>query len=86
MPPSGGRYECSEPPCLHVVVDYPTRRLAVFLETGDGELFYIPFERLERACREAGELLRRRFREARGEEVDELARQHLGAEPVEEEE
>ncbi len=82
---SGERYECEEPPCIHVVVDYPRRRLAVFLETGDGEIIHIPFSRLEEACRRASELLRRRFREASGDEVDELAAEYLGAEPLEEE-
>ncbi|KSW12457.1 hypothetical protein CF15_06955 [Pyrodictium occultum] len=77
-------YECEEPPCLHVAVDYPRRRFVVFLETGGGELIYIPFERLERAYRQAQELLSRRFREARGGEVDEVAREVLGAEPLEE--
>ncbi len=81
----GDPYECNSPPCVHLVVDYPRRRLAVFIETGEGELIYVPLERLERAVDEARELLRRRFREARGGEVDELAREYLGAEPVEEE-
>lgn len=77
-------YECREPPCLHVAVDYPRKRFAVFLETSDGELIYIPFERIEKACREAGELLSKRFREAQGSEVDEIAEEILGAEPLEE--
>ena len=81
----GGRYECEEPPCVHVVVDYPRKRFAVFIETGDGEVLYVPFDRLRRAVEEAGELLRRRFREAQGDEVDELAAEYLGAEPLEDE-
>lgn len=85
MAVDGERYECENPPCIHVVVDYPRRRLAVFLETGDDEIIHVPFDRLEEAYRRASELLRRRFREARGEEVDELAAEYLGAEPVEEE-
>jgi len=76
-------YECEEPPCIHVVIDYPSRVFAVFLETSDGEVVYIPFSRLEKAYEEAKELLRRRFREARGDEVDRLAREFLEAEPIE---
>jgi len=79
-------YECGEPPCLHVAVDYRRKRFAVFLETGGGELIYVPFERLEKAYREASELLSKRFREARGDEVDAIAEEVLGAEPLEEEE
>ncbi len=78
-------YECNNPPCIHVVVDYPRRRLAVFLETGDGEIIHIPYEKLRQACQAAEELLRRRFREAKGNEIDEIASQYLGAEPIEEE-
>ncbi len=81
---SGESYECENPPCIHVVVDYPRRRLAVFLETGDGEIIHIPFNRIEEAYKRASELLRRRFREASGDEVDELAAEYLGAEPLEE--
>jgi len=77
-------YECREPPCIHVVVDYPRRLLAVFLETGDGEIIHIPLGRLLEACSEAGELARRRFREAQGAEIDRLAADYLGAEPLEE--
>ncbi len=87
MPRSLARsYECEEPPCLHVVVDYPRKLFAVFLETSDGEIVYIPLERLEKAYREATELARRHFREARGEEIDRLARDFLEAEPIEDEE
>ncbi len=77
-------YECNQPPCIHVVVDYPRRRLAVFLETGDSEIIHIPLEKLLEACREASELKRRRFREAQGDEIDEIAEEYLGAAPVEE--
>ncbi len=77
-------YECRDPPCLHVVIDYPGKRLAVFLETGDGDIIYVPLEKLMKACRAAGELTRRRFREAEGDEIDELAEQYLGAVKLEE--
>ncbi len=78
-------FECSDPPCIHVVVDYSRKRLAVFLETSDGDIIFIPFDRLEQAYKTASSLLARRFREAQEGEIDELAREYLGAEPVEEE-
>ena len=77
-------YECEDPPCLHVVVDYPRKRLAVFLETSDGDIIYVPLGKLVEACRVTGELTRRRFREATGDEIDELAEQYLGAVKLEE--
>lgn len=81
---SPGMFECDDPPCLHVVVDYSKKRLAVFLETSDGDIVFIPFDRLEQAYKIASSLLARRFREAQGDEIDELAREYLGAEPLEE--
>ncbi len=79
------RYECVNPPCLHVVVDYRRKIFAIFLETGDGELIHIPLDRLEAAYAKASNLLSRRFREAKGSDIDYLAQEHLGAEPLEEE-
>jgi hypothetical protein len=78
-------YECKSPPCLHVVVDYRRKRFAVFLETGDGDIIYVPADRVEEAYRRIVELRSRRFREAKGDEVDEIASEILGALPVEEE-
>lgn len=78
------RYVCEEPPCLHVVVDYSGKKLAVFLETGDGDIVYVPLEKLLRACERAKELLASRFREAKGREIDELAYEKLDALPLEE--
>ncbi|MET1128866.1 MAG: hypothetical protein ABWW70_06070 [Thermoproteota archaeon] len=83
---SSESYECRRYPCIHVVVDYPRRKFALFLEMHDGELVHVPFEELERAYREASSLLAKRFREAEGEEVDAIASELLGAEPVEPEE
>ena len=80
------RYECSNPPCLHVVVDFSRRFFAVFLETSGGELVYIPLERLEKAYNTVRALLSARFREARGDEIDYLAYEKLGAVEVSEEE
>lgn len=85
MKAGGEAYECREPPCLHVVVDYRRKRFAVFLETADGDLIYVPAERVREAYARIAELERRRFREASGDEVDEIAADILGALPVEEE-
>ncbi|ABM80193.1 hypothetical protein [Hyperthermus butylicus] len=82
---SGEAYECEKPPCLHVVVDYRRKRFAVFLETADGDLIHIPAERIEDAYNKIVALRSRRFREAVGSEVDEIAEDILGAVPVEEE-
>ncbi len=79
------RYECEDPPCLHVVVDYSRKVFAVFLETAEGDIIYIPFDKLAEAYSKASSLVSKRFREARGRDVDYLAQEHLGAEPVEEE-
>ena len=77
-------YECREPPCIHVVVDWRRRSFAVFFEDSLGNVIYVPSSKLVNACREVSELLRRRVREVSGDEVDELAREFLGAELVEE--
>ena len=82
---SESRYECVRPPCLHVVVDYRRRLFAIFLETSDGEVIHIPFDRVEAAYSRASRLLSKRFREASGRDVDYLASEYLGAEPVDEE-
>ena len=81
----GETYECKSPPCLHVVVDYRRKRFAVFLETSAGDLIHVPSDRVEEAYRRIVELRSRRFREAEGDEVDEIASDILGALPVEEE-
>ena len=80
------RYECDRPPCLHVVVDYGRKLFAVFMETSEGEVIHIPFEKLERAYKMSSSLLAKRFSEARGLDIDYLAMEYLGAEPFEEEE
>ncbi len=83
MPPTNN-YECIDPPCLHVVADYSAKKFAVFLETSDGALVYIPFEKLEEAYKQASHLVSRRFREAQDREVDYIAVEYLDAEVVEE--
>ncbi len=79
------RYECEDPPCLHVVVDFSRKYFAVFLETSDGDIIYVPFEKIEKAYTTAKKLLSSRFREATGSEIDDLAYEKLGAAPYEEE-
>ncbi len=88
MPGRGGlpRYECSELPCIHVVIDPPRKRFAVFIEYEDGDYIRIPAGKVLEAARRIEELMRRRWREAAEEEVDEIAEKYLGAEPIVEEE
>ena len=76
---SSGKYECSNPPCVHVVVDWPRRRFAVFVEDAEGSLLYIPADRVVKACRELDSLLRKRVREAKNDEIDDLADKYLNA-------
>ncbi len=83
MPPTSN-HECVDPPCIHVVADYTAKKFAVFLETSDGILVYIPFEKLEEAYKQASHLVSRRFREAQGGEIDYIAAEYLDAEALEE--
>ncbi len=83
---ASSRYECRNPPCLHVVVDYRRKLFAIYLETSDGELIHIPFDRVEKAYQKASSLLSKRFREATGKDIDYLAQEYLEAEPIEFEE
>ncbi len=80
------RYECEELPCIHVVLDPPRKRFAVFIEYDDGDYIRIPARKVVEAARRIEELTRRRWREAGEDEVDEIAERYLGAEPVEGEE
>ena len=77
-------YECEEPPCIHVVVDWRRRAFAVFFEDSLGNIIHVPSSKLIEACKQVSELLKKRVREVSGDEVDELAREFLGAELVEE--
>ncbi len=79
-----GKYECENPPCIHVVLDPRRKRYAVFIEDAEGSILYIEAEKVLTAAKEIEKLKRAKFREAEGDEVDELAREYLGAEPVEE--
>lgn len=68
-----------------MVVDERRKRFAAFLETDEGDVIYVPSERIEEACRKISGLRVRRLSEAQGDEIDEMAREYLNAEPVEEE-
>ncbi len=80
------RYECEEIPCIHVVLDPPSKRFAVFIEYEDGDYIRVPAEKVLEAAKRIEELVRRRWREASDDEVDEIAERYLGAEPLAEEE
>jgi len=77
------RYTCDKPPCLHVVVDYSDKKYAVFLEDSEGELIWVRGSEVLRAASLLEKYAKSGFREARGEEVDELAYSQLEALPLE---
>ncbi|WFO76271.1 hypothetical protein J4526_01185 [Desulfurococcaceae archaeon MEX13E-LK6-19] len=79
-------YSCSDYPCLHVVVDYKRKVYAVFMETSDGDIIYVPVVKIKDAYEKIKELEKKHFREAKDNEVDELAAEKLGALAIEEEE
>ena len=79
-----GEFRCENPPCLHVVVDWSRKLFAIFLETSEGDYIYVPWSEVEKAYGKVSELIEKRFREAKGREVDFLAMEYLGAEPIEE--
>ncbi|WP_460123653.1 hypothetical protein [Stetteria hydrogenophila] len=90
MPRRGARqglpreYRCDEPPCIHVVLDERKKMVQVFFEDEE-YITPIPADKLLKACEELREALNKKYREASGSEVDELARKYLNATPVEEE-
>jgi Mor family transcriptional regulator len=79
------RYECDDPPCLHVVFDVRRKRYGVFIEDSEGDILYVPASKVEKAADRLSELKSKHFKEAEGTEIDELARKYLGAELVVEE-
>ncbi len=79
------RYECDDPPCVHVVFDARRKRYGVFVEDSEGNILYIPANKVEKAADRISELKSSHFKEAAGTEIDELARKYLGAELVSEE-
>ncbi len=78
------RYRCTDPPCLHIVIDERRGIFKIFLEDYDGLIIPIPVNTLKRACSSLSET--EGLREALDDEVDYLARKYLEAEPKEEEE
>lgn len=80
----GQEYECKKYPCIHVVVDYSKKIYALFLETSDGDIIHVPASEVIVAADKVLELSKARFREARGDEVDWLAEEKLGAMRIEE--
>lgn len=79
------KYECEKPPCLHLVIDYPTKKFAVFLEDYSGEVVWIPVSKILNITEDVRKLLTKHFKEAEADEVDELAIKYLEVEPIEEE-
>jgi len=84
-PLAQSRYECEEIPCIHVVLDPPRKRYAVFIEYEDGDYIHIDASKVLAAAKRIEELEKRRWREATRDEVDEIAERYLGAERLEEE-
>jgi len=79
-------YECKSPPCIHIVVDRRRKLFKVFVEDYD-IIAPLPIDALEEACtmlETLEKLVKEGYREARGSEVDFLARKYLEAEPFEE--
>lgn len=77
-------YKCEDFPCIHVVIDDRRKRFKVFIEDyvePIDEAYIIPVSasRLAEACEELDRILAEGYREAEGEEIDELARKYLGA-------
>jgi len=77
-------YVCEEPPCIHVVVDWRRKVFTVLFEDSLGNVIQVPSSKLTEACRKVEELLKKRIREATGDLIDELAKEFLGAELIEE--
>lgn len=85
MPGEQRRYECRDPPCLHVVIDERRKIYAVFVELDEENIYQVGARELEKACRLLEEIRGRRFREAGLDETDYLATRYLGASPAPEE-
>ncbi len=83
MSGESSKYVCEDPPCLHVVVDWQSKKFAVFLEDAEESILYIPASKLLKACENVKELIRKHVAEAKGEEADPLAEKYLGAELIE---
>ncbi len=78
------KYECENPPCIHVVVDNDKKVFAVFVEDWEGNILLIRSEEIVKAFNAISDALAKGFREADPQQADYLARKYLDAEPVEE--
>jgi hypothetical protein len=79
-------YTCKSYPCIHIVIDDRRKIFKVFIEDYD---YIMPIElsKLREACEKlASDPRLKRYREAKEDEEDYLARKYLGAEPIKEEE
>ncbi len=79
-------HECKQPPCIHVIIDPRKRIFKIFVEDYN-VIAPISLEAVREACsklRRLAELIEQGYREARGDEVDFLARKYLEAVPVKE--
>ena len=77
------KYECENPPCIHVVPDRRRKMFAVFFEDYEGNVLYVESSKIKEAHRRIVELERKHYREAMGDEIDQIAREKLNVEPVE---
>ncbi len=77
------KYECEKPPCIHVVPDHKRKKYAVFFEDDMGNVLYVEPEKIKEAYEKIVELERKHYREAKGDEIDDIARKKLHVEPVE---
>lgn len=78
------KYECETPPCIHVIPDYQKKKYAVFFEDDEGNVIYIESSKVKKAYEELIDLEKKRFKEAKGDEIDYIARTYLEVEPIEE--
>lgn len=77
------KYVCNVYPCIHVVIDYRRKKFAAFIETADEGFFYIKASEVLVAADRIESLLKKHFREATGDEIDEIAERELGLERME---
>ncbi len=82
----GEEGECEKYPCFRLGIDHRRKRFAVFLVTSDGVYTYVPVDRIREALKAVEGLEHKHYREAVGDEVDEIAVEILGLASYEEEE
>ncbi|AFH43185.1 hypothetical protein IOK49_00480 [Fervidicoccus fontis] len=77
---------CKEPPCIHVVSNDRKKIFAVFFEDSEGVITWIENRKMKEALQKIREAESKGYREATQDELDNLAREKLGVEPIPEEE